>query len=148
MKYEQLKLDNQICFPLYAASRLVIREYQPMLDKLGITHPQYLVLLVLWEQNGQPVNDIAKKLILNTNTITPLLKRLETQGIVTRERSKEDERKVIVLLTEKGKALQDEASCIPMQLAAGMQATDVATEDLAELKKQLQAFIDFMKKKA
>lgn len=115
-----------------------------MLDKLGITYPQYLVLLVLWEQNGQPVNDIAKKLILNTNTITPLLKRLETQGIVTRERSKEDERKVIVLLTEKGKAMQDKASCIPMQLVTGMQSTDITTENLTELKNQLHAFIDFM----
>ncbi len=77
MVYEQLKLENQLCFPVYAASRLITREYQPFLDRLGITYPQYLVLMILWEEDGVPVNDIAKKLILNTNTITPLLKRME-----------------------------------------------------------------------
>src|SRR5512133_2652142 len=102
MEYEQLKLSNQICFPLYAASRLITREYQPYLDKMEITYPQYLVLLVLWETDGIPVNEIAQKLILNTNTITPLLKRMETQGLITRKRSENDERKVIVCLTGKG----------------------------------------------
>lgn len=71
MAYEQLKLENQLCFPIYAASRLITREYKPYLDNLGITYPQYLVLMILWENDGLPVNDIAKKLILNTNTITP-----------------------------------------------------------------------------
>ncbi|MDP3437320.1 MAG: MarR family transcriptional regulator, partial [Bacteroidales bacterium] len=82
MKYDQLKLENQLCFPVYATSRLITREYQPFLDKLQITYPQYLVLMVLWENDTLPVNDIAKKLILNTNTITPLLKRMEQQGLL------------------------------------------------------------------
>ena len=92
MAYEQLKLENQLCFPVYAASRLITREYQPFLDKLEITYPQYLVLMILWEEDGMPVNDIARKLILNTNTITPLLKRMEQQGIIRRRRSGKDER--------------------------------------------------------
>jgi hypothetical protein len=87
MKFEQLKLENQLCFPVYAASRLIIREYQPYLDKLGITYPQYLVLMVLWETNHVSVNEISQKLILNTNTVTPLLKRMESQGIINRQRS-------------------------------------------------------------
>ena len=96
MEYENLKLENQICFPVYAASRLITREYQPLLDKLGITYPQYLVLMVLWENDRLQVNDIAKKLILNTNTITPLLKRMEKQGLIIRKRSEQDERSVLV----------------------------------------------------
>ncbi|HLP05717.1 MAG TPA: MarR family transcriptional regulator, partial [Paludibacter sp.] len=84
MSYEQLKLENQVCFPLYAASRLIIRAYQDDMDRLGITYPQYLVLMVLWENGEQTVNEIADKLILNTNTVTPLLKRMETAGLLTR----------------------------------------------------------------
>lgn len=144
MVYEQLKLSNQICFPVYAASRLITREYQPHLDKLGITYPQYLVLMVLWEQDHQPVNDIARKLILNTNTITPLLKRLQTQGIINRERSTEDERKVIVSLTQKGKDLQEEAALIPQQLVADLLHGPIQTEDLLALKQQLYELIDFL----
>src|SRR6056297_1041292 len=116
MPYEQLKLENQLCFPVYAASRLITREYQPFLENLGITYPQYLVLMVLWEDDCLPVNDIAKTLILNTNTITPLLKRMEQQGLLFRKRSDKDERKVIVKLTEKGKDLQKEAVKIPEEL--------------------------------
>lgn len=107
MAYEQLKLENQLCFPVYAASRLITREYQPFLDNLQITYPQYLVLMVLWENDNLSVNDIAKKLILNTNTITPLLKRMEQQGLVNRKRTDRDERKVMVQLTEQGVALQE-----------------------------------------
>jgi DNA-binding MarR family transcriptional regulator len=84
MEYEQLKLNNQLCFPVYAASRLITREYQPHLDKLGVTYPQYLVLMVLWETDGISVNEIAQKLILNTNTVTPLLKRMELLNLISR----------------------------------------------------------------
>lgn len=146
MSYEQLKLDNQLCFPVYAASRLIIREYQPYLDKLGITYPQYLVLMVLWELGSLPVNDIAKKLILNTNTITPLLKRMEQQDIVERTRSQEDERKVIISLTAKGKALKEEASLIPQSLIQRMLEEDVQIEELIQLKKQLEAVIMLLSK--
>lgn len=144
MAYEQLKLDNQLCFPVYAASRLITREYQPFLDKLGITYPQYLVLMVLWETNTIPVNDIAKKLILNTNTITPLLKRMEQQGLITRARSETDERKVLVQLTEKGKTLQEEAALIPEELVKRLSESELKLDDLIQLKENLNAIISFL----
>jgi DNA-binding MarR family transcriptional regulator len=144
MAYEQLKLDNQLCFPVYAASRLITREYQPFLDKLGITYPQYLVLMVLWETNTIPVNDIAKKLILNTNTITPLLKRMEQQGLITRERSDTDERKVLVQLTEKGKTMQEEAALIPDGLVKRLSESELKLDDLIQLKENLNAIISFL----
>jgi len=146
MAYEQLKLGNQLCFPVYAASRLITREYQPFLDKLGITYPQYLVLMILWEEDGMAVNDIAKKLILNTNTITPLLKRMEHQGFIKRKRSKQDERKVIVQLTAKGKALQEEASLIPEKLAGRLMEGDLTLDDLIRLKESLDSMIRFLSK--
>lgn len=142
MSYEQLKLSNQLCFPVYAASRLIIREYQPYLDKLGITYPQYLVLMILWEVGSLPVNDIAKKLILNTNTITPLLKRLEQQGIVERHRSRIDERKVIIELTPKGKRMKAKAALIPQALVAKLLEEQVPLDDMILLKKQLEEIID------
>jgi len=145
---DQLKLDNQICFPVYAASRLIIREYQPHLDKLGITYPQYLVLLVLWEEDGISVNDIAHKLILNTNTVTPLLKRMETLGLVSRIRSEEDERKVIVRLTEKGSAMKAEAAHIPYSLMADISPDELKMEELVAMKIKLEEWIGFLKKKS
>jgi len=144
MAYEQLKLENQLCFPLYAASRLVIQEYQPYLDKLGITYPQYLVLMVLWETDSIVVSEITRRLILNTNTITPLLKRMETQGIITRRRSNEDERKVIVTLTPKGKQLQAEAASIPERLVAGLVSSNIKLEELQQLKNQLNEIIQIL----
>ena len=141
MAYEQLKLDNQLCFPVYAASRLITREYQPFLDKLGITYPQYLVLMILWEEDGMPVNDIAKKLILNTNTITPLLKRMENQGIIKRKRSRQDERKVIVQLTAKGRELQEEAALIPEKLAGRLVEGELNVDDLIRMKEMLDSMI-------
>jgi len=144
MEYEQLKLSNQLCFPVYAASRLITREYQPYLDKMGITYPQYLVLMVLWESDGISVNAIAQKLLLNTNTVTPLLKRMEVQGILSRNRSESDERKVIVLLTDKGKAMRIEASTIPEKLAAGLNADTMKMEDLVDLRDKLNTLITFL----
>ncbi|MCL6258333.1 MarR family transcriptional regulator [Aquiflexum sp. TKW24L] len=144
---EQLKLDNQICFPVYAASRLIIREYQPHLDKLGITYPQYLVMLVLWEEDGISVNDIAHKLILNTNTMTPLLKRMETLGLVTRMRSEEDERKVILTLTPKGSTMKAEAAHIPFSLLADISPEESNLEELVAMKNKIQEWIDFLKSK-
>ncbi len=144
---DQLKLDNQICFPVYAASRLIIREYQPHLDKLGITYPQYLVMLVLWEEDGITVNDISHKLILNTNTVTPLLKRMETLGLISRIRSEEDERKVIVRLTDKGSELKADAAHIPFSLMADISPEDIDVEELIAMKNKLQEWIDFLKKK-
>jgi len=141
MAYEQLKLENQLCFPLYAASRLITQAYQPHLDALGITYPQYLVLMVLWETDSITVNEITHRLILNTNTVTPVLKRMEAQGILTRQRSETDERKVIVALTPQGKQLQAEAASIPEKLAASLVSENVKIEDLIQLKDQLHLII-------
>ena len=110
MEYEQLKLDNQLCFRLYTAARLTMGAYHPYLDPLGITYPQYLVLLVLWEQDKQPVNDIAHKLF---NTVTPLLQRMEKAGLVKRTKGKEDTRQRIVSLTKKGIEMREQAKHIP-----------------------------------
>lgn len=147
MAYEQLKLNNQLCFPVYAASRLITREYQPFLDKLGITYPQYLVLLVLWEKDAITVNEISQKLILNSNTITPLLKRMESQGIITRQRSGSDERKVIIQLTEKGVQMQKEAVKIPEELGSEIISEAMSVEDLLALKEKLYVIINYLNKK-
>lgn len=144
MVYEQLKLENQLCFPVYAASRLITRAYQPMLDALEITYPQYLVLMILWEHQSMPVNDIAKKLILNTNTVTPLLKRMEQQALIVRSKAKDDERKVIVQLTEKGLALQEKAALIPERLAQQLLQGSLKTEELLSLKQQLDSLVKML----
>lgn len=147
MTYEQLKLQNQLCFPVYAASRLITREYQPYLDNLEITYPQYLVLMVLWENDGLPVNDIAKKLILNTNTITPLLKRMEKQGLLEKNKSSIDERKVIINLTTKGFELQNEASKIPEQLAKKLLNGPFEIDELINIKSGLESIINLLQEK-
>lgn len=144
MEFEQLKLENQLCFPIYAASRLITREYQPYLEKLGITYPQYLVLMVLWENDGITVNEISNKLILNTNTVTPLLKRMETMKILERKRAKEDERKVNIFLTEKGKDLRLKAAEIPGKLVEGIGSNKISQEELITLKKTLHKVIDIL----
>ena len=113
MAFEQLKLSSQICFRLYSASRLVTQTYKPFLDKLGITYPQYLVLMVLWEADNQPVNDIAHKLLLETNTVTPLIQRMENMGLVIRTKGIVDTRQRIVSLTKEGKAMEKEAAKVP-----------------------------------
>lgn len=144
MAHEQLKLENQLCFPLYAASRLITRSYQPFLDELGITYPQYLVLLVLWENDGQTVNEISRKLILNTNTTTPLLKRLEVLGIVKRQRSGDDERRVVVSLTAKGRKMEQVAAGIPQKLSAGVVPAGMKEKDLIDLGEKLHVIINYL----
>ena len=146
MKYDQLKLENQLCFPLYAASRLIIREYQQYLDKLEITYPQYLVLMVLWETDNISVNEISQKLILNTNTVTPLLKRMEVQGIITRNRSERDERKVMIKLTEKGLFMRTEAASIPEKLLACILSDGMKVEELIDMKEKLNVLINYLSK--
>lgn len=141
MVEEYLKLQNQLCFPVYAVSRLITKQYKPFLDELKITYPQYLVLLVLWETDNLPVNDIAKKLFLNTNTITPLLKRMEQQNIIERNRSLKDERKVIVTLTDKGISLKKEAAKFPEHIATSLCGDLIGYEELIDLKEKLNAII-------
>lgn len=147
MEFEQLRLSNQLCFPVYAASRLITREYQPHLEKLGITYPQYLVLLVLWEGDGKTVNDISSRLILNTNTLTPLLKRMEALGLLTRKRSDIDERKVLIRLTKKGKEMKREASAIPQELINGLQKGTLSVGKLVGLRDSLNELVDSLKRK-
>lgn len=113
---ELLKLDNQLCFALYACSRSLTRLYRPLLNKLGITYPQYLVLMVLWENKQQSVTELGERLLLDSGTLTPLLKRMENRGLVERTRSREDERKVFVQLTDKGEELKKLAFAIPEQM--------------------------------
>ena len=147
MARDQLKLSNQICFPVYAASRLITREYQPHLDELGITYPQYIALMVLWEKDEISVNEITQKLILNTNTVTPLLKRMELQGLITRQRSNTDERKVIVKLTDKGKALEEKAAEIPQKFIEGLADSNMTVNELISLKESLYQIINFLQSK-
>jgi DNA-binding MarR family transcriptional regulator len=144
MSSEQLKLKNQLCFPIYAVSRLITRSYQPYLDKVGITYPQYLVLLVLWETDGITVNEISKKLLLNTNTITPLLQRMERQGLLERKRSEVDERKVLVRLTKKGQGLHEDALCIPLELGNHLASNSLSLEDLIDLRDKLYKMMDLL----
>jgi len=145
MVYEQLKLDNQLCFRLYTAARLVTQAYFPYFEPLGITYPQYLVLMVLWEKDGQPVNDIAKRLYLETNTITPLLQRMERLGLVTRVKGKEDTRQRIVCLTDKGKALQEQAKDIPDCLASEICNRGVEARELVQMLPLLDKLIQSTK---
>ena len=112
-KYSPLKLENQLCFPLYAASREVIRLYRPFLDNLDLTYTQYIAMMVFWENKTMNVKELGQKLYLDSGTLTPVLKSLESKGYVTRERSKEDERVLVVTLTEKGEALKEQALSIP-----------------------------------
>lgn len=148
--YDNLKLDNQLCFRLYTAARLTMQVYYPYFEPLGITYPQYLVLLVLWEKDHQPVNDIARRLYLETNTVTPLLQRMEKQGLITRKRGKKDTRQRIVSLTKQGKVLEEQAKkipdCLEQELAdkmddinslrAAMPALDALIDGLAQRTKQ------------
>jgi len=144
--HDELKLGNQVCFRLYTASRLIIQAYTPFLNKIGITYPQYLVLMVLWEKDHQPVNDIAHRLHLETNTVTPLLQRMEKQDIVVRQRGKEDKRQQIVSLTAKGKALEEEAfNTIPQGMGNKLSACPLKMEDYDTLAKELDSIIDTLK---
>ncbi len=115
--HEAMKLDRQLCFPLYAAARNVTNLYTPYLRPLGLTYTQYLVFLVLWEKDGIPVGEITKRLMLDVGTISPLLKKLEQAGYIRRTRSSADDRVVVITLTEAGKALQEKAKDIPAQVA-------------------------------
>lgn len=122
---DPLLLDRQICFPLYAASNLINRLYGPVLSPLGLTYPQYLVMLVLWEEQPQSVGALGARLYLDSGTLTPLLKRLEVAGLVTRRRDPSDERRVLIRLTAEGAALRERAIHVPETLMKGKDPTGV-----------------------
>lgn len=150
MGYEQLKLENQLCFPFYAVSRLITRAYQEDLDALGVTYPQYLVLMILWENDGVSVNEIADKLVLNTNTVTPLLKRMETMGLIDRRQSKKDQRKVLISLTEKGQQMEQQAACIPQHLVEKLDLNNakLTLTELTELREKLKKMVSLFSNSA
>lgn len=114
---EALKLNNQLCFPLYSAARSVVGRYTPVLKPFGLTYTQYIVFMVLWEKDGVTVGEIGAKLMLDNGTLSPLLKKLETEGYLIRSRSREDDRVVIVSLTEKGRALREKVKDVPQKVA-------------------------------
>ncbi len=143
--YEQLLLGNQLCFPLYAAARLTNQLYHPHLAPLGITYPQYLVLLVLWEQDAQPVTDIGKRLLLDTNTLSPLLKKLQQKGLVERKRSTQDERQVVVQLTEAGWQLRDQAADIPRLMLEKLALPNSNATEAMQFKSQLHTLVDWLR---
>ena len=138
-RYEALKLEKQLCFPLYACSRSVIREYKPYLDRLDLTYTQYIAMLVLWEQEKLTVKELGQKLYLDSGTLTPLLKKLEAKGYLKRERSKEDERNLYITLTEKGLDLKDRALPIPYEMA---KCLDMSTEEKETLYHLLYKVLD------
>lgn len=144
MDSPQLKLSNQICFPLYSVSRLITKAYKPYLDEMGLTYPQYLVLLVLWENDGLTVNQITEKLLLNTNTLSPLLKRMEKMEILQRNRSSEDERSVIVQITEKGEQLKTLAKPIPENLIKTLLTENISMANVIQLKDMLNEWIKIL----
>lgn len=133
-KYEDLKLDNQLCFSLYAASREVIKLYKPCLDKFNLTYTQYIAMLVLWEDEKSTVKEIGKRLHLDSGTLTPLLKKLEGMGLIKRYRDSNDDRVVIVELTEEGRSLKQEITCVPKEMACRI---NLSRNEIEKLKDEL-----------
>ncbi|MGD6994082.1 MarR family winged helix-turn-helix transcriptional regulator [Sutcliffiella horikoshii] len=133
-----LKLDNQLCFKIYSAEKKMMKLYRSYLDELGITYSQYLVLLVLWERDAISVKELGEKLILDSGTLTPMLKRMETNQLIVRSRSKKDERSVVITLTSKGKALNKEVECIPNKF---LEKISLNTDELKALSELLTKLV-------
>jgi DNA-binding MarR family transcriptional regulator len=140
-RYPMLELDRQLCFPIYATARAVVRAYGPLLDSVGLTYPQYLTLLALWGSPDGPmtVGELGQRLRLDTGTLTPLLKRLEKAGHLSRRRDPDDERRVLLDLTDQGWALRDRVADVPDDL---LRSLDLSAEDFAELRRLLDQLLD------
>ena len=136
---DPLALDNQFCFALYSASLAMTKAYKPFLDKVGLTYPQYLVMLVLWQQDDVLVKTIGERLFLDSGTLTPLLKRLEAAQLIKRTRSKEDERQVLIALTAQGQALKEKARAVPMSI---LEASACSVGELIAMKDEIVALRD------
>jgi MarR family transcriptional regulator, organic hydroperoxide resistance regulator len=134
-----LKLDNQLCFALYAATRAMTRTYRERLGPMGLTYPQYLVLIVLWENDGLTISQIGQRLLLDSGTLTPLLKRLEAAGVVTRNRREADEREVEIWLTDKGRDMQREAAGARELVVCRLAMTEA---EIADMRRELMALVD------
>ena len=141
-KYDALKLSKQLCFPLYACSREMIKLYKPWLDELGLTYTQYITMMVLWEHHATTVKALRQELYLASGTRTPLLQKLEEKGLVTRRRSEQDERNLIVTLTEKGEALREDALHIPAEMT---KCVNLPKEDIRELYRMLYQMLEIVK---
>lgn len=128
--YDMLKLENQLCFPLYACSKEVVRRYKPFLDPLDLTYTQYITMMVLWEEKSVSVKDLGERLWLDSGTMTPVLKKLELKGYITRQRSADDERSVIVEITDKGEKLKEDARQVPLELG---KCVKLSPEEAAQL---------------
>ena len=139
-KYEQLLLKNQLCFPMYACSRKIVGSYTPYLKPLGLTYTQYVVMMVLWEHETLNVGQLGDILMLDAGTLTPLLKRLEKAGYVTRERSKDDERITVISITPAGEALKEQCKDIPLKMAA--KGSPLSEKEAKELYRMLYLFLD------
>lgn len=137
-KYDSIKLDNQVCFSLYAASREIIKLYKPFLDKYNLTYTQYVAMLVLWEDEKSTVKDIGKRLHLDSGTLTPLLKKIECMGLIKRYRDVNDDRVVIVELTEAGRELKEKVLEVPKEMACKVK---LSKEELIELKIRLDSLL-------
>ena len=141
-KYECLKLSKQLCFPLYACSREMIKLYKPFLDELGLTYTQYITLMVLWEHKAMTVKALGQELYLDSGTLTPLLKKLEEKGLVTRRRSDLDERNLIVTITELGESMRDRALHIPEEMT---KCINLPREDIRDLYRMLHQLLEYVK---
>lgn len=137
--YERLRLSNQLCFPLYVCSKEVVRKYKPLLDELDLTYTQYITMMAMWEHEQLSAKELGTILYLDSGTLTPVLKTLEKKGFVERQRSKDDERSLIISLTQDGKALQDRAASIPEAMG---KCIDMDLEDLQTLHRLLHKFMD------
>lgn len=133
-----LALDNQLCFPLYAASKELTRRYKPFLDPLDLTYTQYVTMMALWERDGVPVKDLGARLYLDSATLTPLLKRLETRGYILRQRSAKDERSVIITLTDEGRSLRERAAGVPARMG---ECIRMSPEEILALKALLERLL-------
>ncbi|ORT99976.1 Organic hydroperoxide resistance transcriptional regulator [Anaerovibrio sp. JC8] len=142
--YEQLKLSNQLCFPLYVCSKEVVRRYKPFLDELDLTYTQYITMMAMWEHRQLTAKELGDILYLDSGTLTPVLKTLEKKGFVARQRSQDDERSLVVTLTDEGWQLQDKAASVPEKMG---QCIDMELEDLQIMHRLLHKFMDtFIKK--
>ena len=132
-KYDALLLSNQLCFPLYACSREIIKKYKPFLDEIDLTYTQYITMMVLWESHSATVKELGQKLYLDSGTLTPLLKKMESKGLLTRKRSEEDERSLLVTITEKGAALRERAVNVPARISQCVSLTPEEYKSLYDI---------------
>ena len=138
-KYAAIRLKNQLCFPLYAVSNMITRKYKPLLDKLDLTYTQYIVMMVLWEEKKVNEKFLCESLCLKSNTVTPLLQKLSEKGFIKKEKDKEDERNIVITLTDAGEKLKDKALCVPLSLVKEL---DLPPDDAAALYRILYKMLE------